>query len=38
MTKQKIKDFLKENVGYLKKGSEFLSEKFNCSVEIIGSL
>ena len=33
MTKQKIKDFLKENVGYLKKGSEFLSEKFNCSVE-----
>ena len=33
MTKQDIKDFLKENVGYLKKGSEFLSEKFNCSVE-----
>ena len=33
MTKQEIKNFLKENVGYLKKGSEFLSEKFNCSVE-----
>ena len=33
MTKQDIKDFLKENQGYLKKGSEFLSEKFNCSVE-----
>lgn len=33
MTKQEIKDFLKDNVGYLKKGSEFLSEKFNCSVE-----
>ena len=33
MTKQAIKEFLKENTGYLKKGSEFLSEKFNCSVE-----
>ena len=33
MTKQDIKNFLKENTGYLKKGSEFLSEKFNCSVE-----
>lgn len=33
MNKQEIKNFLKENTGYLKKGSEFLSEKFNCSVE-----
>ena len=33
MTKNEIKDFLKENQGYLKKGAEFLSEKFNCSVE-----
>ena len=33
MTKQEIKIFLTENAGYLKKGSEFLSEKFNCSVE-----
>ena len=33
MTKNEIKNFLKENQGYLKKGAEFLSEKFNCSVE-----
>lgn len=33
MTKSEIKEFLKENTGYQKKGAEFLSEKFNCSVE-----
>ena len=33
MTKHDIKEFLKENTGYLKKGPEYLSEKFNCSVE-----
>ena len=33
MTKQEIKDFLKERPGYLKEGAERLSERLDCSVD-----
>ncbi len=33
MTKEQIKNFLKEKPGYLKVGPEKLSERLNCSVE-----
>lgn len=35
MNKQKIKEFLENNPGYLKKGNLYLTEKFGCSIDTI---
>lgn len=35
MNKQKIKKFLENNPGYLKKGNLYLTEKFGCSIDTI---
>ncbi len=35
MTKQKIKEFLESNPGYLKKGNSYLADKFGCAVDDI---
>ncbi len=38
MTKQKIKEFLESNPGYLKKGNFYLANKLGCSCEVIDDI